>query len=568
MSKKPHYESYMWGPKYSIFAKTIFTVFYFIRFLSPLQFLKQTYRYFDNSKVEKKDRSDFHAYHTELYLLTVFLFVLLNYYYNILNIELFWTKIVLLIFLIESIFWMLYYMLFRVLMEKHLNIYNAAEYFVCLPIAFITQAILISTLVNLKGLSALKVIIILFSLGDANITGLSPNIEILLRSLGFLYTAVIIGNVVGLMPPLPIQKRQNISVIGAGDVVEHRILDALLDLYKPNQLSIISFDISNEFQKVLKQKKIYFEIKKNMADIVKSIKQRSSFAIIATPTQYHYPYMISLANEGIPFAVEKPITNFKPYLLELKSNNKLMEHGFLLSYYWLEKAITLNYFLTLNPIYKKYIHLEEPKDLKEKFDNEDLGFLELVKNNLGPIKEITINLLEGDEKNEREWSLEEENGGMVFETLIHPMTLLYHATDKKIDFNIKDLTWKRSNNKDITGVEITGNIDGCDFNIDTDKFVNKKRFMEIIYEHGEIYLDLESRTCHIKSNRGNNLTLKINEDYALNYEVQFHLVDNFIQNNSTWNGIRFDDYPDQVDLLLYMYDNIYRKYLDYSSETV
>lgn len=573
MSKKAHYESYMWGPKKSIFAKIMFDLIYIIRFISPLQFFKQTYRYSlrENNKTEKKERADFHAYHTEIYLIAVLTFTTIIYFlerthfyqepsYAIIT--------VLVILLIESIFWMLYYMFFRALMEKHLSIFNEAEYLVCLPVAIITQTLIITILLNFSlnspyhGLSPFETLSLILPIKINLTIKIDDTITILLSTLGYIYTAIIIGNVVSLIPPLPIQKRQNISIIGAGDVVKNRILDALLELYKPNQISIISFNISDDFQKELKKRKIYFEIKKNRADIIKIVKQRSSFAIIATPTQYHYSYMIDLSNSNIPFAVEKPITNFKPYLLELKNNEKIMEHGFLLSYYWLEKAITLNYFLTLNPIYKKYIIIKEPEILENDFNNDNIGFLQITKHKLGKLNNINITLLEEDEIPEREWSLKKENGGMLFETLIHPLTILYHLVDKRLDFKIQQISWYKSDNINTTGVNLKGNIDDCNFEINTNKFVQKQRFVKLAYENGDLYLNFDSRECEIQVKNEDKIILAINNKFETKYEVQLHLVDEFIQNDFNWRNIRFDDYPNQIELLLYVYDNIYTKYLD------
>lgn len=567
MGKRPHYEAVVWGKKKSIFASIIYNLVYFIRFLSPLQLWKQLYRYKDETKTDSKERTDFHAYHSEIYLIIVFLFFLANSYFDFFVEGSLLKTIVLTLFLIESIFWVLYYMLFRILIEKHLTIFNEAEYFLCLPIVIATQLLIISSLIATDGFDALSALSIMFNLNDVDVN-INSNYEIMLGFIGFLYTTVIIANMINLIPAIPVQKRPNITIIGSGDVVENRMLPGLEAIYKPSQIAIVSPNINMEFKKDLLKKGILYKQIHTTKDIVNFIKSRSSFAIIATPTQYHYEYMTSLYQNNIHFAVEKPITHIKQHLVSLQENDVIMENNFLLSYYWLEKALPLNFFLTLNPIYQELLKIQADDKKLDDIDANHISELHFLKLKLGKIKSIDIDLVEGDESDERaKWTFDTKNGGMVFETLIHPITLLCNLFDNYELIKFNKIEWLKSNKKNssnITGANIEGMHNNSIFKISLDKYQeeSKKRGMNIDYENGNINLNLDNNTCIITSKDNKKITITINEEFSEKYEVQMILLDKFIQNQYKWSGHRFDDYPSQVDILNFLYDQLFIKYIN------
>lgn len=564
ISKKPHYESYTWGSHVSFFASSFYFIIFIFRHFSLLQLIKQIYRYINRNKnkVEKKERSDFHALYTEWYLLFVFTCFFFNYQYNFSDSFPIVANFIFGYFLLESITWIFYYLFFRILLERHLSIYNEIEYFICLPIVLATQSIIVSSWLNIEGFTATQVFSMALNFSNTQTFNLNEIFIFCLNLLGFIYTAVIIANIIALVPSIPIQRRQNITIIGAGDVVQKRMLDAFLTFYNNKQISIVSMGISSNFKKVLQDKEIQAFDVKNINEIINIIKNRSSFAIIATPTQFHYEYMVALDKEKIPFAVEKPITNFKPYLLELNKNSRIMDNGFLLSYYWLEKALSLNYFLTLNPEYKEYINIIKTKRDDNSIDSCDLNTLQLFKNELGTLKQIKIQMIENKELKSREWSLRKENGGMIFETLIHAFTLLYNICDQSLDYSLKKIDWKKSDNIHTTGVIIEGSYKKCNFEIEVDKKSKKDRFLKVEYSNGNINLNIEDKECTITLNTGENIKLSIKKYYLRNYTLQVHLIDKFIQNGSQWQSIRFDDYPNQISLLLYLYDNLYKNWLN------
>jgi len=479
--------------------------------------------------------------------------------------------------LIESIVWVLYYMLFRILMERNLTIFNESEYFVALPIVLVTQFLLISILIS--NINPLEVMSLIFKTYTVEITNVSEGWKIFLGMLGYMYTTIIIANIINLIPAIPVWKRPNITIIGAGDVVKNRMLPALLDnnIYNAKQISIVSDYIDEAFKIKLKDLGIAFyavsdhsiseneqsfeQNNKIRQKIVNYIKSRSSYAVIATPTDEHLAYMISLRKEGITFAVEKPIISNKSELKLLDyGGDKLMEQGFLFSYYWLEKALPLNYFLTLNATYREFIDITYNGSTKYMSTNE----LSFIQHQLGKLKKIDINFFEDNE--DRYWSLIKESGGIYYDMLIHSFTLLLHTTglEENIVLNEKSSEWYLSNEADkkfgdlsknlaATFIHLEGSIAQCDFVIKTGKFTGtKKRDMLISYEHGNIYVDFDKKECIISQenkSESKNILIKVKKQYQQKYVIQMQLFDLFIHQKGLWHGLRFDDYPSQLKVL-------------------
>ncbi|MDZ7819630.1 MAG: hypothetical protein U5K55_13930 [Aliarcobacter sp.] len=107
---------------------------------------------------------------------------------------------------------------------------------------------------------------------------LASKYKIILSFMGYLYTTVIIANMINLLPAIPVQKRPNITIIGAGDVVENRIFIRIREvIYKSNQIAIISPFINEKFKKILSQKGILYKETRTTEDVIKFVKNRSSF---------------------------------------------------------------------------------------------------------------------------------------------------------------------------------------------------------------------------------------------------------------------------------------------------
>ena len=156
---------------------------------------------------------------------------------------------------------------------------------------------------------------------------------------------------------------------------------------------------------------------------------------------------------------------------------------------------------------------------------------------------------------------------MIFETLIHPITLLCHLFDNYELIEFKKIEWVRSDKKNplnVTGAYIEGRHNDSIFKINLDKSQEKvkKRGMNIDYENGNINLNLDNNTCMITSKNNEKTTISIDERFSEKYEVQMILLDKFIQNQSTWRAYRYDDYPSQINILNFLYDELFIKFVD------
>ena len=588
LSTKPHYESYTWGGEQSLLALIFYQSVYFARFLSPLQWYKTIWRKSNVAKAARdgKERTDFHALHSELYLLYILSFALCAYFLNDglsayflifhadkLELFIFIKTFIMGWLLVESILWTLYYMLLRILIEKRLSIFNEAEYFIVLPVVLFTQIVLLSDALN-ADLS--DVTTALFNLSYSQ-TQLSGAAHVAIGMLGYVYTVLIIANIINLIPALPVRRRPNITIIGAGDVVENRILPALIknNFYKTSQVSVASDRISADFKAYLKRHKIsYFEArsphdKKELSfsqrnkirqDISNFVAKRSSYAIIATPTEEHFPYMTALAKKEITFAIEKPIVGNIAELQAIQAYGKeIMSRGFLLSYYWLEKALPLNYFLTLNANYRDFLDVQAGDDSTSFISQNTLAY---IRQRLGKPKHVRISFFE--DQDSRQWALLKETGGFYYETFIHPITLLYHVLGKDLSISSMELDWYTTEGaleffdeqKQALGanfIHLKSTTGECKIDIRAGKFTGqKKRQMLIEYDSGHINVDLDNMSCNIcwtGDEQYASTTIKIKEEHIKPYDTQMRLFDLFVNEAGTWNGQRFDDFPSQHEVL-------------------
>lgn len=534
----------------------------------------------DKSQIlDPKVRLDFHAKYTEIYLLIVMVLSITLYYFKVLDVFPNLLKYAVIgVFLIESFVWVFYYMLARVLLERYLTIYNEVEYLISLPVVIATQVFLISLLV--QNLSPSEVLSLMFGIGGVN--GSLEFQVLALGLMGVVYVVIVIANLIRIVPSISVLKRPNITIIGAGDVVENRILKALLKLYEPSQIAVVSDVINDEFKSLLSEKNIYYKevfFKKEGASqknalyshkqresiknkIIEFVKSRSTYAIIATPSDEHFSYIQALANEGIKFAVEKPICVAIPQLKMLKANGKgLMNNGFLLSYYWLEKGLPLNYFLTLNPIYRDL--------LKVSASNETLdtpSSLAYVKESLGEPRLIVSEFLEGDETENRFWTEIPETGGLIAETLIHPITMIKNILGSQAEIKWGERAYvkvkerktliQQKYNIDIgfTYIDWIGKSGDCNIRLRLGKYTDKKRrVMHATYENGKIVADFDKQTCsvYLKAIGGSGkeiekFTIKLLHEGK--YETQMLLFHEYIQRG--WNELRYDDFPNQIDVLI------------------
>ncbi|WP_126756693.1 hypothetical protein [Aliidiomarina taiwanensis] len=486
------------------------------------------------------------------------------------------ARYVSMLLLFESVMWVLYYMLLRILIEKHLSIFNEAEYFIALPFVLATQLFFLASIL---GVSVSEVLAIAMNLNfiEYKTTGIQ---QLAIGTFGYIYTALIIANIINLIPAIPVGRRPNITIVGAGDVVRYRMLPALLanKLYLPSQIAIVSDGIEGDFLQQLKKDGVTFEeVKPNLnaaekiQEVIKFIKKRSSYAVVATPTASHLGYVAALAKEGIVFGIEKPLAATASELAMFQKNgNSLMQNGFLFSYYWLEKALPLNYFFSLNPQYQRFLDITVTNASEQRtVDADALAYLRIQ---LGKLKSADIVFLEG--KDSREWSLLKETGGLFFETLIHPVTLLNHVLEQPLHLSELEADWylldnlpnelnskvRKLNDFGATYVSLRSKVGAdCAIQVCVGKYMpTKTRSMKLTFEHGSLHMDLDARVCTITCPQAGALqgvTIKVCSDLSnrdkqwAGYDVQMTLFDSFVRDQGYWSALRYDDYPNQVEVL-------------------
>jgi hypothetical protein len=619
VSGAPSHESYSWGPKRSWTAWSLYHFIFLLRLLSPLQWWKFykriSYRPVLHSTLDAKVRPDFHAADSERYLQLVLigagLACFLRRKLYLATAALFphsvvpvcWIGwLILLVFLVESIQWTFYYALFRPLMERaKLNLYDEAEYLIMFPVVILTQLLLLATLWD-KGLEQTALLMLNVSDPSAGTAAAAVSaFPMSLRAqslfaalLGQSYIVIVIASLIRVVPTLHVRKRPNITVIGYGDVARIRILPALLAVYHPRQLAVASDYLSAHEQDELREMHIDCvfsacnskrERDSGKVDVISKIVEwadaHSKFAIVAVPTPVHLDYVLRLADRGIRLALEKPIvgTQAELDLLKSRSSGQLFADIFVLSYYWLEKGLSLNYLLTLNPRYRPLLDCDPEMSMQE---------IAQAVGQLGELKDLTVEFLEGSESRQRYWSELLANGGMVMETLVHPMTFVVnfarfakaYPAEKGLWSGTPSVQWNRNQGRaaDIltlkhkqigpTSAEIHGSLaNGATVNLRCGKYIigkgQESRFLIASFERGWITCDLSKKKTRVLLRREaatetvltiSNLTLlksqtmrRSQTEKHLKYQHQIDLMNSFFADG--WGGLRFDDYPSQLDVL-------------------
>jgi hypothetical protein len=224
---------------------------------------------------------------------------------------------------------------------------------------------------------------------------------------------------------------------------------------------------------------------------------------VAVPTQFHLDYARMLHNQRIRFAMEKPVVFSEVELSLIREHgmSELFSNSFVMSYYWLEKSLPVNYFLTLNPRIRSLIETDwEPWTIS------------LLHKQLGALRNIAISFEEPGETERRVWTEVKESGGMVGETLIHPLTLVMQLAHHELGVEQclwkfgPELRWFRNAERarqhpkiSATSVELTGELSShVRVFIRCGKYyAHKRRCALVEYENGYLTLDLDEQVLRI-----------------------------------------------------------------------
>lgn len=545
----PPRASWLWHGRGSLLAFLLFWSVTLLRCLSPLQWVKWLYRRWQSGR---ELRPDFHARDTERYFLVVLALVVLAWALlpspggmpgsGLLH-ALPWVVWVL---VAETVLWLAYYLLFRNFMELGYTLYHPAEYFIVVPLVFAIQLFGLSYI----GDVAPKVV---FSriFGGGDVAAHWPY-----TALGMLYLTIIIANLQRMSPETRFKPASNFTVVGAGDVVRHRLLPALLDAgqLRPAQITVLSTRIDEESARLLDKERIRHRVC-DAEEIRRRIRAEGTPVFVATPSDAHFEYITALAASGLRFAMEKPLV-VKPQELRALGENRhrLMENGFALSYYSLEKALPLTYLFTLNPYHAPFLDYDRALD----------EAIARTLPRLGRLASVDIQLLESPERSPtavvRPWTEDPLLGGLKFETFIHPALLLRIVAGRampqerpRIRAGVSPAAQRQDSP---TFLEARGERGSARYRLVAAKYVdpNKARRMaRLVFEHGTVHADFDARTCTVAFSGGGSpegFSIGIARRYAANYAVQAGLALRFFSDG--WTDIRYDEFETQLETLAWL----------------
>jgi predicted dehydrogenase len=564
VSTRPTGSSYIWGGRRSPLAFTVFHVFFLVRLFSPLQWLKYWVRRRGAAKPPTTNmRPDFPAAYTEWYFIAMLAIAGVSYVMRrALRPHLPWQvatplEIAGWLMISECVIWVLYYLMLRAFVERYYTIFHPAEYVLMFPLMVAVQTLLVADVTGRSIVGMLQAFIGNPTAGDG--------FETTLAVLGYLYLGVAITVVLSTHPGIAARHAQTITVLGAGDVTIHRILPALKVLgYERGDIVIASV---NDPETTAASAAIGVDAKLRIIDASKVLEaalREHSPTVIASPTHAHFPQLVALASAGIPFAVEKPIVAARPERELLRAQgDQLMAKGFALSYYSLEKALPLTYFLGPIPVYAGFLAASDPGLL----DGQDLHHL---RDALGALRSVRVDLLEGASRSPsgsgRLWTELPGTLRPFIETTIHPLLIMRHVTGPG------PVTWQQcaigrytpraeqvraEHGREIapTWLEAVGAHGSARVSMLVAKHVpdeQARRVAVIEYERGTLTCDFDERRLDIMVTGQRHEWIAIDRDraagrYRQNYAVQMQMFMEFAING--WRAIRFDDFARQLDAL-------------------
>lgn len=513
ISTPPNRNSWEWKGVISVLSFTLLYGVFLVRLLSLLQISKYLLRQHN----EKKDRastdtgskrSNVPSWFVEAYFIFIAITLyILAYFFNDSKV----MFVVCFYFLLESSVWVLYYHVLRRFYEEKYAIMHALEYFVLIPIVILIQGTCVYVLEESPSVLASMTAIL-------NPLDTTP---VYVCILNILYIAVVLGIIISNLPSERVKvqdyNKYNISIIGAGDVTNNRLIPAI-KRYQ-SRLRIALFDIKFDKEaksKNIKDKDIWIVFKRMDEDYEKTV-LNSNILWIATPSYCHLDYLEQFINKDVFCVVEKPITSIKseyPLLKQLMANRDKI---FCLSYYYQEKALPLTYLFNSSAFYEKYLTFPEGKSRVD---------ILCAISMLGQVKSVEIYLLE--QNDDRTWLKEPKYGGQYMETFIH--LVLMNKMIWGQDQIFEDLEWQIGNFdsewKD-TYISCKGKANDGYFALYMGKRMPSKRREGIIrFENGMIHIDFETSrcTCTFNDSDEHDFFIYVDSNKWGKYSVQLDMV--------------------------------------------
>ncbi len=549
ISTRPRQRSYQWGGHASYLARATFFGVYALRLLSPLQWIKHAYRQRGQAQSTTNTRPDFPAAFSELYFLVILTLsgaaVLSRHVAGEVPSWVRYALVALAVLLfVESVVWVVYYLLLRSLVEGSYTIYHPAEYLLTFPVLLVTQTLLVSLIWG----PSLTTVLGAFT-GNPDV---SQPLLVVLAALGLVYLTAALSVLMTSHPGIEARRPQGVVVIGAGDVTLNRILPAL-DFLRVSPSDIVVASLGNKPDaraKIDGRTRIIYADSENT--LMAEVDAEQSPAIIASPTNAHFRQIVRLAENGERFAVEKPIVGSAAERDVLRSNPSLMHNGFALSYYVLEKALPLTYFAEPLPTYRKYL-ISEPPEL---LDGEAFQFL---RDSLGGVTDIEVTLIEGPERSPmgqaRQWTEQPPSLRPFVETCIHPLAIVRTYLPQRSPqwTNVRTGVYapRRVDVGEIapTFLRAEGTIGTANLTMLVAKHVVHPPPRRIVVEHhrGRLVANFDTRTLEIEIGGRREGTIRVSDVWSQKYAVQMDLVRTFMLKGH--GTVRHDDFTRQLDAL-------------------
>ncbi len=524
LSLKPDKTSYIWARRApSALACIVLWTIWFLRHFSFYQAVKTIYRElgirFKFGYVENASgRPDVPPMLGELYFLFFTVLFSVTHYLGINNI--FLTALAY-YFVFESSLWIIYYTVFRRFFEVGYTIYHQLEYILTIALLIPAQALCFA---RIYSMSVRDVFVSL--LGAAE-----EDTPVILVIFGFFLGAIIIGIIISTFPTENIKKgikKAKMLIVGCGDVVKSRLYPALVN--SEYAITTVGYDIKGK-ENILpncEQLESIDEIKTTVAKKADA----GSIVWVETPPASHAEYAkLCINNKAGLVVVEKPIAVSAQDLSvfeELTASRQSRKKMFFLSYYVLEKALPLNYLVSIKNknskkvnFYKKYL---ETTSEALTVDWNDF---------LGELRSVSITVNEG--KDTRDWVRDEAQGGQLFETFFHNIMIatLFCGPAAAIDNDGKVVElWKNVEfknadyTKEVHEISLKANSGAVGIDLVMRKNAEaRSRTAEFIFENGEITADFDAKTAtisftHLKA----KCTVGFKDEYIQNYSTLVDMV--------------------------------------------
>lgn len=413
------------------------------------------------------------------------------------------VRIAIYYYLFESIVWVLYYTIFRRFYEESYSIYHELEYLTVLILVIPTQALGFATLYGEEFGDMLAAL--LGAGGDAT--------PLPVKIVGALFAAIVISMIISSFPTERVKKREIVKmhhIIGCGDVVANRLYPALIASgVKESEIKIYTTG------EPLLGATVYQDEASLTEALIKSVDSNST-VWIATPSYAHVGYLREIVGSSAGLTVvEKPIAVDRDeldFVEELVETDSLRGRIFFLSYYVIEKALPLYYLVDHNPIYNRYLTVED-KQLA-------LGWQSLI----GGVRGVEVTLDEGED--EREWVLSGEYGGQLTETFIH--NVLIASLFVGVPEYWQGVEYRKSEEDGITSLSLDAMSGSATISLRMRKGlpVDKVRRTALItFEYGRIEADFDRESARVYiDNIGRQLLVSVKRAYSQKYAIITDLV--------------------------------------------